>query len=189
MLLYPCDSPGKNTGVGSHSLLQGIFLPQESNPGLLHCRQIFTYWVMSEAHVYVTMCMYCKMITMVSLVNLHLTYRCFFHCDKIICLTTFKYRAHITHHAVPCILGASQVALVVMNLPVNAWYIRDAGSVPGSGRSPGGGHGNPLQYSCMENPMNRGAWLAAVRRITKSRRWLKWLSTHAFFKSKTISNS
>ena len=113
MLLYPWDSPGKNTGVGSHSLLQGIFLPQESNPGLLHCRQIFTYWVMSEAHVYMTMCIYCKMITMVSLVNLHLTYRCFFHCDKIICLTTFKYRAHITHHAVPCILGASQVALVV----------------------------------------------------------------------------
>ena len=68
---------------------------------------------MTEAHVYVIKCIYYRMITIVSLVNLHLTYRCFFRCDKIICLTTFKYRAHITHHAVPCIFGASQVALVV----------------------------------------------------------------------------
>ena len=50
----------------------------------------------------------------------------------------------------------SQVALVVKNLPRNAGDIRDVGSVPGSGRSPGGGHGNPLQYSCLENPMDRG---------------------------------
>ena len=50
---------------------------------------------------------------------------------------------------------ASQVALVVKNLPANARDIRDAGSVPGSGRSPGGGQGNPLQYSCLEVPMER----------------------------------
>ena len=48
-------------------------------------------------------------------------------------------------------LGASQVALVVKNLPANAGDIRDVGSIPGSERSPGGGHGNPLQYSCLEN--------------------------------------
>ena len=47
---------------------------------------------------------------------------------------------------------------------------------PGSGRSPGGGHGNPLQYFCLENPMNRGACQAAVHRVTKSQTWLKWLS-------------
>ena len=46
----------------------------------------------------------------------------------------------------------SQVALVVKNLPANAGDIRDMGLIPGSGRSPGGGHGNPLQYSCLENP-------------------------------------
>ena len=46
--------------------------------------------------------------------------------------------------------------------------IRDAGSIPGSGRSPGGGHGNPLQYSCLENPMDRGAWWARVHRVTQS---------------------
>ena len=57
------------------------------------------------------------------------------------------------------LLGASQVALVVKNLPANAGDIRDASSVPGSGRSPGGGRGNPLQYPCLENllVMDRGA--------------------------------
>ena len=52
-------------------------------------------------------------------------------------------------------------------------------SIPGSGRSPGGGHGNPLQYSCLENPMDRGAWQAAVHGVTKSQTRLKRLSTHA----------
>ena len=58
--------------------------------------------------------------------------------------------------------------LVVKNLPVNAEDVRDPGSIPGSGRSPGGGHGNPLQYSCLENPMDRGASWAVVCRVTKS---------------------
>ena len=54
-------------------------------------------------------------------------------------------------------LWASQVALMVKNLPANAGDIRDQDSIPGSGRSPGGGRGNPLQCSCLENPMGRGA--------------------------------
>ena len=62
----------------------------------------------------------------------------------------------------------SQVALVVKNPPANAGDVRDTGSVPGSGRSPGGGHGNPLQYSCLENPMDRGDWWATVHRVTQS---------------------
>ena len=66
------------------------------------------------------------------------------------------------------ILWASQMALVVKNLPGNAGDIRDRGSIPGLGRFPGGGHGNPLQYSCLENPMNRGAWVVTVHRVTKS---------------------
>ena len=53
---------------------------------------------------------------------------------------------------------ASQVALVVKNPPVNAEDKRDVNSIPGLGRSPGKGHGNPLQFSCLENPMDRGAW-------------------------------
>ena len=52
---------------------------------------------------------------------------------------------------------ASQVVLVVKNPPDNAGNIRNAGSIPGLGRSPGGGHGNPLQYACLENPIDRGA--------------------------------
>ena len=63
--------------------------------------------------------------------------------------------------------GASQLALVVKNLPANAGNIRDVGSIPGSGRSPGGGKGNPLQYSYQENPMDRGGWLATVHGVAK----------------------
>ena len=54
------------------------------------------------------------------------------------------------------------MALAVKNLPANAGGIRDMGTVPGSGRFPGEGHGNPLQYSCVENPLARGAWWATV---------------------------
>ena len=54
-------------------------------------------------------------------------------------------------------LWASQVVLVVKNLPASAGDIKDAGSIPGLGRSPGGGNGNPLQYSCLENPTDRGS--------------------------------
>ena len=57
---------------------------------------------------------------------------------------------------------------VVKNLPATAGDARDTGSIPGSGRSPEGGNGNPLQYSCLENPMNRGARWAAVHGVTKS---------------------
>ena len=63
---------------------------------------------------------------------------------------------------------ASQVALVVKNLPANAGDIRDVDLIPGSGRSPGVGHGNPPQYSCLQNSMNRGAWQAMVHGVAKS---------------------
>ena len=73
-------------------------------------------------------------------------------------------------------MWGSQVAPVVKNLPANARDVRDMGSIPGLGRSPGGGHSNPLQYSYLENPMDRGAWQAIVHSVTKSQTWLKWLS-------------
>ena len=72
-------------------------------------------------------------------------------------------------------IWASQVALVVKNPPVNAGDVRDVGSIPGSGRSPGGGHSNPLQHSGLENSMDRGAWQATVHRVAKSQTRLKWL--------------
>ena len=57
---------------------------------------------------------------------------------------------------------------MVKDLPANSGDIRDAGSIPGLGRSLGGGHGNPLQYSCLENPMDRGAQWAAVHGVAKN---------------------
>ena len=62
---------------------------------------------------------------------------------------------------------ASQMEPAVKNTPDKAEDIRDRRLIPGSGRSPGGGYGNPLQYSCMENPMDRGAWRAAVQELQR----------------------
>ena len=62
---------------------------------------------------------------------------------------------------------------MVKNLPASAGDIRDAGSISGSERSPGGGHDNPLYYSCLVNPMDRGAWRATVDGVTKSQIQLK----------------
>ena len=68
---------------------------------------------------------------------------------------------------------SSQVMLVVKNLPASAGDARDMGSIPGSGRSPGEEHDNPLQYSCLENPMDRGTWQATVHGLTRSWTQLK----------------
>ena len=65
----------------------------------------------------------------------------------------------------------------------------DEGSTPGSVRSPGGGHGNPLQYFCLENSMDRGAQWTTVYRLTKSWTCLKWLSAHAHTHTHTITNN
>ena len=74
--------------------------------------------------------------------------------------------------------GSSQGALVVKNLSVNARDIRDVGSIPESGTSPGGGHGNLLQCSCLENPMDTRAWWATVHGVAQSRTQLKQLGTY-----------
>ena len=63
--------------------------------------------------------------------------------------------------------GASQVALVLKNPPANAGDARDVTSIPGLGRSPGIGNGNPLQYSCLGNPIDRGVWQATVHVVAK----------------------
>ena len=76
---------------------------------------------------------------------------------------------------------ASQVVLVVKNLPANAGDIRDTGSIPGSGRSTTVENGNPLQYSCLENPKDRGVWQATLHRVAKSWTQLKQLSTRVHY--------
>ena len=67
---------------------------------------------------------------------------------------------------------------MVKKLPAKAGDARDMDSMPGLGKSPGEGHGNPLQYSGLENPMDRGAWEATIHGVKKSRTQLKQLSTH-----------
>ena len=79
------------------------------------------------------------------------------------------------------LLRASQMALVGKNLLASVGDVRAAGSVLRSGRSLGGGHGNPLQYYCLEKPRDRGAWQTTVYRFAKSWTWLKQLSTHTYF--------
>ena len=80
----------------------------------------------------------------------------------------------LKNHAIVSVLGRShslslgfQVVLMVKNPPARE-ETRDLSSIPGSGRSPGGRHGNPLQYSCLEDPMDRGAWPAAVHGVAES---------------------
>ena len=65
----------------------------------------------------------------------------------------------------------------------NSGATEDMGSIPGSGRTPGGGHGNPLHCSCLQNPMDREAWWVLVHRVPKSQTWLKQLSIHAWRKN------
>ena len=69
---------------------------------------------------------------------------------------------------------------MVKTPPANSGNIRDVALTPGLGRSPGGGHGDPLQYSCLGNPVDRGAWRATVPRITKSRTGLKQFSMYCY---------
>ena len=66
------------------------------------------------------------------------------------------------------------------NPPANAGDVRDVGCIPGSGRSSGEGHSSPLQYSCLENPISRGTWWAAVLGVAESQTWLKGLSRHSY---------
>ena len=156
----PWDSPGKNTGVGCHFLLQCMKVKSESE----------------------------------------VTQSCLTLCDPKDCSLPgssihgiFQARVlewgaiafSVTNRLGDSKLGkhAQQEGPVVKNPSANPGNIRDAGLTPGSGRSPGGGHGHPLQYSCPENPHERGAWRATVHRVAKSCTYLKWLSTHTHYRT------
>ena len=94
----------------------------------------------------------------------------------------FGFLSNLGHHRnwgeLP-MLWDSQVALVVKNFPANVRDIRYSCSIPGLGRSPGGGHGDSLQYSCLKNPMDRGTWQTTVHRVAKSQTRWKQLNLHA----------
>ena len=103
-------------------------------------------------------------------------------CSKVILETiTQLYLSWNDKYFLNCLFlirdcGASQMALVVKNLSPNGGDARDVSSITGSRRSPGGRHGDPLQYSCLENPMDWGARWATVHRVEKKQTRLKWLS-------------
>ena len=133
-LYSPWNSPGQNTKVGSLSLLQRIFTIQGSNPGLLHCRQIL-----------------CHLSHQAS----PREYWSGLPCPSPGDLPDpgIKPMSLMPHHSMMLsVLVGSQVALMVKNPPANAGDVKDAGLIPGSGRSPEGRLGNPLQYSCLEEP-------------------------------------
>ena len=103
---------------------------------------------------------------------------CYYYCPKP--WTLWRLRWWLAFFSNKLFVNwASHVALVLKNLPANAGDVRDVGSISGFGRSSGGGHGDQPQYSCLENPMGRGAWWATVHGITKSQTRLKQLSMHA----------
>ena len=93
----------------------------------------------------------------------------FFHWFLFVELLLTWYGVYILHNVFLYL-----VVLVAKNLPAKAGDIKNVGFTPGLGRFPRREHGNPLQYSCPENPMDRGAWWAMVHRVTKSRAWLSW---------------
>ena len=102
------------------------------------------------------------------------------YCIVVLIFISLIMHLWASFHVFVTYLWASQVVLVVQNPRANAGDIRDTGSAPGSGRFPGGWHGNPVQYSCLENFMNSGAWWATVHRVVNSWTQLKRLSTHAY---------
>ena len=153
-------------------LLQGIFPTQGLNPVLLHCRQILyhlSHWGSPLLLVKLTLITRLKeCLPCFSIVKLLL----FLFCSLVLRSKLLLFKLWCTS------VWAFQVALVAKNPLANAGDRRDADSIPESGRSRGGGYGNPLQYSCLENPMDRGTWQVTVHRVEKSWTRLKQLGTH-----------
>ena len=156
-LYSPWNSPGHNTGVGSFSLLQGIFPTQGSNPGLQHCRRIL-YQLSHQGS------------------------------PRILEWVVYPFSRGSSQPrnrtGVSCIAGRFFTSFpgssVVKKLLADAGVQENTGLIPGSGRSSGGGYGNPLQCSCLENPIDRRAWWATFCGVAKSQKWLSnwWCMFH-----------
>ena len=141
--------------MGCYARLQGIFLTQRSNPGLLHCRRILYQLSHQESpNLPGDLHNYPYYLLFSFFRNLH---------------TVFHTPIYIPNISV---LGISQVAQWLKkkkNPAANAGDERNVGLISGSGRSPGEGNDNPLQYSCLENPVDRRVWQGTVHRDAKSR--------------------
>ena len=172
------DSPGQNTGVGCHALLQGIFPTQGSNPGLSHCR-----WILyCLSHQGSPCCPEEEPEAQRAPLEASVT-------NGMLSASSSSPKAPQEQglgplHVVPPttsghargsqivlgrgLLSCTPVGLVVKNPHANAEDRRDASSIPGPGRSPGGGNGNPFQYFCLGNSMDRRAWRVTVHRVAES---------------------
>ena len=139
MFLCPWDFPGKGTGVGCHFLLQRIFPTLRSNPGLPHCKQDN---LLSEPPGKSARCIKC-------IFNLQWVY------GDII-----SPKSRNIHMML--------ITCLILSVLVAACSAGDLDSIPGLGRSPGEGNGNPLQYPCLENSMDWGAWWVTVHGVAKS---------------------
>ena len=130
------------------------------------------YWLMAPLRS-----LKIKFCVIISIKNIWTDYH--FHKNVWECLfhSTLSNIEHYSVFKIFLIMNwASQVVLMVKNLPAKAGNITDVGLIPGPGRFSGGGHGNPLQYSCLENSMDRGTWWATVHEVAKHSTWLKRLS-------------
>ena len=153
--------------MGCHFLLQGIFPTQGSNPHLLHWQVILCHWATREAYQCYTPILYSfflfkkkifKYISIILPLSLAIV--------LFICCYSFSSNSREYN-----LCGVPRCA-VVKNLSSDAGYPRDVGSIPRSGRSPEVGNSNVLQYSCLENPLDRGAWHAEIHGVAKSCTWL-----------------
>ena len=112
-------------------------------------------------------------------------YRRYATCDSTYLLIYFFNKHLLKTHCIPGTLLSIKKLTLNVTKPGGASGkesgedVRDSGSIPGLGSSPGGGRGNPFQYSCLESPMDREAWQAAVHAVAKHQTWLNRLSTHA----------
>ena len=201
------NSSGKKTAVGCHFLLQGIFPTQESNLGLLHCRRILyslshqgspmyvlqdpehmlippgspTWWLSARVvysrlplrfHRILCVCVHQKTKASVTiciwfLFGLpRLTSRLNF--TILFCLML------LSEHCLKWLPAGFRGCLFIIKFRYIYIYTRTYTYIPGVN------NGNPLQYSCLGNPMNRGSWQATVCNVVKSQTWLKQLSTHTY---------
>ena len=175
------NSPGQNTGLHILSLLQEIFPTQGSNPGLPHCRRLLYQLSQGKSKAAQSCLTLCNSMDY----TVHGILQA-----RILEWVPFPFSRGSSQPRIEPRSPALQVASLpaepqgkplVKNLPANGGDVTDLSSVPGSGRSPGGRHGNPLWCSCLENCMDRGAWWATVHRVAKSRTQLEQLSTQHIY--------
>ena len=199
-LLCSLNSAGKNTGVGSHSLLQGIFLTQGLNPGLLHCRQTLYHLSHQGSPIILQkqkhrkrdqLCGHLKEGVLGERTGWRwLKIRTSSYNKQVLGMKgtswlTLLYVIYESHQESKLeefsSLGKKNSLFFFQFISIwddeLPWWLSgkeficnagDAGSILGSGRSPGEGNGNPLQHSCLENPMDRRAWRATVHGVAKS---------------------